>query len=75
MLTVGSKRELRRTYTLETEGFLAEILEVFPDRDMFIRGETWLTEGQTERDASCRSMTGSPAQPGWPALSKRGMVH
>ena len=42
--TVRGKRELRRTYTLETEGFQAEILEVFPDRDMFARGEDWLLE-------------------------------
>ncbi|KAL4079297.1 hypothetical protein J3A83DRAFT_4356199 [Scleroderma citrinum] len=42
-----TKRELRRTYTLEIDGFAAEILEVFPDRDMFARGEAWLTEGKT----------------------------
>lgn len=42
---VDGKRELRRTYTLSTEGFFCEILEVFPDRDMFVQGETWLKEG------------------------------
>ena len=42
---MDGKRELRRTYTLSTEGFFCEILEVFPDRDMFIQGETWLKEG------------------------------
>lgn len=36
--------ELRRTYTLQAEGVLCEILEVFPDREMFVRGETWLKE-------------------------------
>ncbi|KAI0751195.1 hypothetical protein C8Q80DRAFT_557835 [Daedaleopsis nitida] len=39
---VDGKRELRRTYSLETEGIRCEILEVFPDRDMFDLGETWL---------------------------------
>ncbi|KAH9857794.1 hypothetical protein C2E23DRAFT_292729 [Lenzites betulinus] len=40
--TVDGKRELRRTYTLHTEGIMCEILEVFPDRDMFSSGEAWL---------------------------------
>ncbi|TFK80164.1 hypothetical protein K466DRAFT_667806 [Polyporus arcularius HHB13444] len=39
---VAGKRELRRTYLLETEGIRCEILEVFPDRDMFVLGEAWL---------------------------------
>jgi hypothetical protein len=38
------KRELARKYKLVTEGFESEIVEVFPDRDMFIRGEAWLDE-------------------------------
>ncbi|KAG8221303.1 hypothetical protein J3R82DRAFT_1470 [Butyriboletus roseoflavus] len=42
--TVRGKRELRRTYMLETEGLQTEILEIFPDRDMFSRGEDWLLE-------------------------------
>lgn len=41
---VEGKRELRRTYSLETEGIRCEILEVFPDRDMFDLGEAWLTK-------------------------------
>ncbi|KAI0781234.1 hypothetical protein BD413DRAFT_462966 [Trametes elegans] len=41
---VNGKRELRRKYKLETEGIMCEILEIFPDRDMFSRGETWLDE-------------------------------
>ncbi|KAG1860825.1 hypothetical protein F4604DRAFT_1930139 [Suillus subluteus] len=49
---VGGKRELRRTYTLETDGFLCEILEVWPDRDMFVRGEAWLTENKLELEKS-----------------------
>ncbi|KAI0822635.1 hypothetical protein BC628DRAFT_653649 [Trametes gibbosa] len=40
--TVDGKRELRRTYKLETEGIVCEILEVFPDRDMFSCGQAWL---------------------------------
>ena len=39
---VAGKRELRRTYQLETEGIKCKILEVFPDRDMFDQGEAWL---------------------------------
>jgi hypothetical protein len=39
---VGGKRELRRTYTLATEGVECEIEEVFPDRDMFVLGDAWL---------------------------------
>ncbi|EIW60659.1 uncharacterized protein TRAVEDRAFT_165630 [Trametes versicolor FP-101664 SS1] len=42
--TVNGKRELRRTYRLETLGIMCEILEVFPDRDMFSRGEAWLNQ-------------------------------
>ncbi|KAI0362757.1 hypothetical protein OH77DRAFT_83203 [Trametes cingulata] len=42
---VDGKRELRRTYRLETEGIMCEILEVFPDRDMFSLGEVWLDQG------------------------------
>ena len=55
--TVGQKRELRRMYILETEGFYAEILEVFPDRDMFVRGDAWLVENtaEVERDKLCAS--------------------
>lgn len=40
------KRKLWRRYTLKTEGFAADIMEVFPDRDMFTRGEEWLAEPQ-----------------------------
>ncbi|KAH9946366.1 uncharacterized protein BXZ73DRAFT_95864 [Epithele typhae] len=40
---VSGKRELRRTYKLETDGIACEILEVFPDRDMFDKGVAWLT--------------------------------
>ncbi|KAI0272738.1 hypothetical protein BC834DRAFT_817261 [Gloeopeniophorella convolvens] len=34
---------LWRRYTLSTEGFECDITEVFPDRDMFVQGEKWLT--------------------------------
>jgi hypothetical protein len=40
----AGKRVLWRRYTLSTEGFLCDIVEVFPDRDMFVQGERWLTE-------------------------------
>jgi len=40
----AGKRVLWRRYTLSTEGFLCDIVEVFPDRDMFVQGEKWLSE-------------------------------
>jgi hypothetical protein len=40
----AGKRVLWRRYTLSTEGFLCDIVEVFPDRDMFVEGERWLSE-------------------------------
>jgi hypothetical protein len=40
------KRVLWRRYTLSTDGFLCDIVEVFPDRDMFVQGEQWLGESQ-----------------------------
>jgi hypothetical protein len=42
----AGKRVLWRRYTLSTEGFLCDIVEVFPDRDMFVQGEQWLSESQ-----------------------------
>ena len=44
-------------YVLETEGFYTEILEVFPDRDMFVRGDAWLVDStaEVERDKLCAS--------------------
>ncbi|KAK0194680.1 acetyl-CoA synthetase-like protein [Armillaria mellea] len=41
---VGTLRELRRNYRLEIEGIVCDILEEFPDRDMFVRGQAWLDE-------------------------------
>ncbi|KAN0115638.1 hypothetical protein V8E52_006757 [Russula decolorans] len=40
----AGKRVLWRRYTLSTEGFLCDIVEVFPDRDMFVQGEKWLND-------------------------------
>ena len=40
----AGKRVLWRRYTLSTEGFLCDIVEEFPDRDMFVQGEKWLSE-------------------------------
>lgn len=40
------KRKMWRRYTLSIDGFVADIVEVFPDRDMFVRGEEWLAEPQ-----------------------------
>ena len=42
----AGKRVLWRRYTLSTDGFLCDIVEVFPDRDMFVQGEQWLSERQ-----------------------------
>ena len=38
------KDTLWRRYTLSTEGFVCNITEVFPDRDMFKLCEGWLDE-------------------------------
>ncbi len=40
----AGKRVLWRRYTLSMEGFLCDIVEVFPDRDMFVQGEKWLSD-------------------------------
>jgi hypothetical protein len=37
-------RELWRRYKLTTPGFDCDIVEVFPDRDMFLHGEAWLDD-------------------------------
>ena len=42
----AGKRVLWRRYTLSTDGFLCDIVEVFPDRDMFVQGEQWLSESE-----------------------------
>jgi hypothetical protein len=42
----AGKRVLWRRYTLSTDGFLCDIVEVFPDRDMFVQGEQWLSGSQ-----------------------------
>ncbi|KAG9312072.1 hypothetical protein JVU11DRAFT_7354 [Chiua virens] len=55
--TARGTRELRRTYTLETEGFQTEILEVFPDRDMFSRGEDWLLD-ESDVEWTCATAAG-----------------
>jgi hypothetical protein len=38
------RRTLWRRYTLGMDGFVCEIVEVFPDRDMFVRGTAWLLD-------------------------------
>ena len=40
----AGKRVLWRRYTLSTDGFLCDIVEVLLDRDMFVQGEQWLRE-------------------------------
>jgi hypothetical protein len=49
----SGRRELRRTYTLETPGLKCDIEEIFPDRDMFDMGEAWLLP-PAERPAHLR---------------------
>lgn len=71
---IDGKRELRRTYKLETEGFVAEILEVFPDRDMFVRGEAWLMERRINLDTTCTT-TATEAIPEWLSVCKGNVVH
>lgn len=51
---VDGKRELRRTYLLETAGIMCEILEVFPDRDLFDMGVAWLDQ-ETRQKSSRRA--------------------
>lgn len=72
-LIVRGKRELRRTYTLETEGFKTEILEIFPDRDMFSRGEEWLVEA-SDVEVTCASVTEN-IKPGWRSVHIGPTVH
>ncbi|KZT20851.1 hypothetical protein NEOLEDRAFT_1182183 [Neolentinus lepideus HHB14362 ss-1] len=43
---VDGKRELERTYRLETAGISCDITEVFPDRDMFVLGRAWLDDAE-----------------------------
>ncbi|KAI0057196.1 hypothetical protein BV25DRAFT_1872467 [Artomyces pyxidatus] len=50
----NGKRKLWRRYILATEGFECDITEVFPDRDMFLRGESWLEEA-LDHDAHHRN--------------------
>lgn len=71
--TVRGKRELRRTYTLETEGFQTEILEVFPDRDMFSRGEDWLLE-DVDVEGTCASAADN-AKLEWRTMKMGRVVH
>ncbi len=40
----NGKDILWRRYTLTTEGFVCDITEVFPDREMFTLGEHWFDE-------------------------------
>lgn len=70
--TVRGKRELRRTYTLETEGFQTEILEVFPDREMFVRGEDWLRE-DPDVEGTCASVADG-ARVDWRGAVQMGRV-
>lgn len=70
---VRGKHELRRTYTLETEGFQTEILEVFPDRDMFSRGEDWLLE-ESDVERTCAS-TAENTKSDWLAVPMDRIVH
>ena len=70
---VRGKRELRRAYTLETVGFQTEILEVFPDRDMFSRGEDWLFE-ESDLEGTCANVAES-IKPDWRAVHVGGVVH
>lgn len=46
---VKGRRELERTYMLETNGISCKITEVFPDRDMFVLGRAWLDDPKSTR--------------------------
>jgi hypothetical protein len=51
----NGRSTLWRRYTLSTKGFVCDITEVFPDRDMFKFGERWLDEGQNVPDVAAES--------------------
>lgn len=56
----NDRRELARTYTLETEDLMCEIEEVFPDRDMFDSCRAWLEPpAQPRKQVVVRSSLGS----------------
>lgn len=66
---VMGERKMWRRYTLRVEGFQADIVEVFPDRRMFTRGEAWLDEPQLLTVPNGNS-NGHGASPDWtPSLS------
>jgi hypothetical protein len=48
-LKADGSRGLERTYTLEAEGVLCEILEEFADREMFHLGDIWLSERKAKQ--------------------------
>ncbi|KAF8141249.1 hypothetical protein EV363DRAFT_1203802 [Boletus edulis] len=70
---IRGKRELRRRYTLETEGFHTEILEAFPDRDMFYRGEDWLLDASDAEGIPCSAA--EIVKPDWRTVYTGPVVH
>ena len=50
-----AKTKLWRRYTLSVDGFACDIVEVFPDRSMFTRGEAWLLDEPLSEQAQFSS--------------------
>jgi hypothetical protein len=57
-LSVLERKQLWRKYKLGVADFECDILEVFPDRDMFIVGEDWLDLGADKEEYDAYTMTG-----------------
>ncbi|KAF8801345.1 hypothetical protein BYT27DRAFT_7147702 [Phlegmacium glaucopus] len=49
--------QLWRKYTLTIPNFECEILEVFPSREMFIQGDSWLTGEYAKAEPSSETLT------------------
>lgn len=57
----AKKTKLWRRYTLSVEGFSCDIVEAFPDRTMFTRGEEWLLDEPQEISADKQNVRWMPA--------------
>ena len=49
--------QLWRKYTLTIPNFECEILEVFPSREMFLKGDSWLTGEYAKAESSSEALT------------------
>lgn len=56
--------QLWRKYTLTIPNFECEILEVFPSREMFLQGDSWLTGEYAKAETSSEALTLKPVGAG-----------